>query len=221
MDLLEAIDARHAVRSYKDVPIEDEKVDLLKAFIAQCNRESGLNMELFCNEPNAYSAEKPHYGQFTNVRNYIAVKGRKMPNMYEKCGYYGEKVVLYAQQIGLNTCWVALSYHKSKAKDYTSRGDKLCLTIPIGYGTTSGVMHKSKSAAEVIKNTENPPEWFIKGVEAALKAPTAMNQQKFTFSLSENKVSAKSGAGFYTSTDLGIVKYHFEIGAGLDNFEWA
>ncbi|MFR4700307.1 MAG: nitroreductase, partial [Christensenellaceae bacterium] len=35
----------------------------------------------------------------------------------------------------------------------------------------------------------------------------------------EGKVSARATGGFYSKRDLGIVKYHFEIGAG--NFSWA
>ena len=70
--------------------------------------------------------------------------------------------------------------------------------------------------------TEGPaPYWFRKGVEAALLAPTAMNQQKFKFTLRGDTVSAKAGMGFYTKVDLGIVKYHFELGAGRDRFRWA
>ena len=65
------------------------------------------------------------------------------------------------------------------------------------------------------------PDWFRAGAEAALLAPTAMNQQKFLFVLDGNKVSAKAGFGFYTKIDLGIAKCHFEIGAGTDNFKWA
>ena len=58
-------------------------------------------------------------------------------------------------------------------------------------------------------------EWFFNGMEAALLAPTAMNQQKFFFELSsDNKINAACGKGFYTKLDLGIVKYHFEIGSG-------
>ena len=58
-------------------------------------------------------------------------------------------------------------------------------------------------------------------VACALLAPTAINQQKFKFSLHDgNKVSVKAGLGFYSKVDLGIVKYHFEIGAGVKNFEW-
>ena len=48
-----------------------------------------------------------------------------------------------------------------------------------------------------------------------------MNQQKFVFTLNGNKVSAKAGLGFYSKIDLGIAKYHFEAGAGKENFTWA
>ena len=36
-----------------------------------------------------------------------------------------------------------------------------------------------------------------------------------------DKVFAKSLGGFYSKVDLGIVKYHFEVGAGTENFRWA
>ncbi len=52
-------------------------------------------------------------------------------------------------------------------------------------------------------------------------APTAMNKQKFRFSLDGNKVKIDTVSGVCTKIDLGIVKYHFEIGAGKENFEWA
>jgi hypothetical protein len=64
------------------------------------------------------------------------------------------------------------------------------------------------------------PDWFRRGMEAVLLAPTAVNQQKFTFSLEGNRVIAKAGLGFYTKIDLGIAKYHFEVGAGRDHFVW-
>ena len=74
---------------------------------------------------------------------------------------------------------------------------------------------------EVSNIDGSSPRWFRSGVAAALLAPTAMNQQKFYLTLSEDKVTAKAKAGFYTKLDLGIVKYHFELGAGKDNFKWA
>ena len=50
--------------------------------------------------------------------------------------------------------------------------------------------------------------------------PTAMNQQKFHFTLDKNIATAKAGLGFYTKLDLGIVKCHFEIGAQGADWNW-
>lgn len=128
--------------------------------------------------------------------------------------------MLFAQQLGLNTCWVAMTYRKVPDAFEVADGEKLCLVISLGYGKTQGVPHKSKPASKVARGKTPIPDWFRRGVKAALLAPTAMNQQKFVFTLDGNKVSAKAGLGFYTKIDLGIAKYHFELGAGKENFNW-
>lgn len=221
MNMLEAIERRHAVRLYIGRPLDLGTAQALNAFIEECNKESGLRMQLITNETKAFSGLKAHYGKFSGVINYIALVGQNSPDFEEKCGYYGEKAVLYAQTLGLNTCWVALTYGKGVVKRTARRGEKLCMVIAVGYGANSGRAHQSKPIEKVMK-AENPPEWFTRGVKAALLAPTAMNQQKFTFILNdENKVTAKAGSGFYVKTDLGIAKLHFELGAGKDNFTWA
>ena len=220
MELTEAIKNRHSVRSYTDQSIEGTVKHELEAYIQQCNRESGLHMQLVLNEPKAFDCLMAHYGHFSGVKNYIAMIGKRGPDLEEKCGYYGEKVVLKAQQLGLNTCWVAMSYTKIKTAFQIDKGEKLCVVIVIGYGTTEGIAHKSKPSEGVMKAEGAVPSWFQSGIDAALLAPTAMNQQKFCFSLEGNTVSAKAGKGFYTQLDLGIVKYHFEIGAGKEHFQW-
>ncbi|MDD6483356.1 MAG: nitroreductase family protein [Clostridiales bacterium] len=220
MDLTEAMKSRHSVRSYDERPIDGKVKSELEDFIDKCNNESGLHMQLVLNEPKAFSGPMAHYGKFSGVRNYIALIGKKGGDLQEKCGYYGEKVVLKAQQLGLNTCWVAMSYSKASAAYQIDRGEKLCVVIAIGYGTTQGIAHKSKPRESVMNSDGSVPAWFEAGIDAALLAPTAMNQQKFVFSLDGKTVSAKAGMGFYTKLDLGIVKYHFEIGAGVDNFKW-
>ena len=220
MDLLEAIKERHSVRSYLDKAIEGKVKDELEEFINEINVESGLHIQLVLNEPKAFGNVTAHYGMFKGVTDYIALIGKDDKDFEEKCGYYGEKIVLKAQQLGLNTCWVALTYRKVKDAFTINQGEKLCMVIALGYGETQGHSHKSKSRDKVMKVSGEVPEWFINGVDAALLAPTAVNQQKFTFSLNGNKVAAKDGLGFHTKTDLGIVKYHFEVGAGKDNFEW-
>lgn len=221
MDLMEAMKARHSVRQYMDKSLEKKAVEELQAEIDACNQESGLHIQLVRNEPKAFDGFMAHYGKFSGVTNYIAMIGKKGPDLEEKCGYYGERLVLKAQQMGLNTCWVAMTYSKIKTAFRIDDGEKLCIVISIGYGKNQGSAHKVKTADEVVKGDGAQPEWFRAGVEAALFAPTAMNQQKFTFALSGNRVSVKAGIGFYTKIDLGIVKYHFEAGAGTEHFVWA
>lgn len=220
MEVLEAMEKRHSVRAYTDRKIEGEVKAKLQSFLEACNRESGLHLQLVTDEPKAFDGFMAHYGKFSGVKNYIALVGKKRADLDEQCGYYGEKAVLYAQQLGLNTCWVALTYSKGKSAFQAAPGEKLCMVIAIGYGQTPGSPHKSKDAAQIAKAAGAVPDWFNQGIHAALLAPTAMNQQKFTFTLDGDRVSAKAGIGFYTKVDLGIAKYHFEIGSGKDKSVW-
>lgn len=220
MTLMEAMQARHSVRQYREEALRKEDAALLREEIEACNAESGLHIQLVCGEPKAFSGLLARYGKFSGVTNYIALVGKKGPDLSETCGYFGERIVLRAQQIGLNTCWVAMTYSKVPRAFSAGEGEKLCAVIAVGYGKTQGSGHRVKSLREVTEGEPPFPEWFVSGVEAALLAPTAMNQQKFRFALQGNRVSATAGSGFYTKLDLGIVKYHFAMGAGADAFTW-
>lgn len=220
MDLMEAIKKRHSVRQYKDVPIEEEIVCELMREIEAINEEGGLNFQLVLNEPKAFSGFMAHYGNFSGVNSYFALVGRKCRELEEKCGYYGERLVLKAQQLGLHTCWVALTYSKVPDAFRIEKGEKLTVVISVGHGRNHGIIRRSKAPEEVSNITSSSPDWFKRGVEAALLAPTAVNQQKFYLTQSGSKVKAKALMGPYAKMDIGIVKYHFEIGAGKENFEW-
>ena len=219
MDLIQAITERHSVRQYLNKPIEGETLAALQKAVADCNAQSGLHIQLVANEPKAFDSFLSHYGKFSGVTNYFALIGKKGDGLEEACGYYGEKLVLLAQTLGLNTCWAGGSYQKVPSAYTVGPGEKLALVIAVGYGATDGHSRKSKTYEQVAK-ADAAPEWFRRGVEAALLAPTAVNQQKFTFTLRGDKVLARAGLGPFAKTDLGIVKCHFEIGAGKDASVW-
>lgn len=221
MDLIEAIKSRHSVRSFTDKRIEEETEIALHQAIHDCNKKSGLHIRLCLNEENAFSGRLAHYGKFENCKNYIVLAGKDGTD--EQYGYYGEQIVLLAQTLGLNTCWVAMTYSKSKIPCVLEEREKIRLVIALGYGKTQGVQHKSKDMAQLCKVEGVMPEWFKAGMELAMLAPTAVNQQKFLIALDGNTVTAKTLPSIIGNTkiDLGIVKCHFEIGAGVDNFKWA
>ena len=118
-----------------------------------------------------------HYGKFEGVSNYIALVGPKSPSLEETLGYCGQQLVLKAQELGLNTCWVALTYGKSAAS--VLDGEKEICVISLGYGKTQGVPHKSKPIEKLCNYSENLPDWFLQGMRAAMLAPTATNLADF------------------------------------------
>lgn len=214
MTIMEAIRARHSVRSYSEQPLNEDITAELNNMISQINERADLHVQLVTGEPEAFSSALARYGKFSGVMNYIALVGPKGRDLAEKCGYYGEMLVLKAQQLGLSTCWVALTFKKVPGAFVVEKGEKLVMVIAIGYGKTPGVSHKGKKISELFTASGPVPSWFTDGVYAASLAPTAMNQQKFIFSYEDGKVSAKAKTGIHAMTDLGIVKYHFEVGSG-------
>ena len=219
-DIIEIMRSRHSVRQYTEKRIPAELREVLDGYASELNRKGDLHVQILYDEPECFGSRMAHYGRFEGCGNYIAMVGQKAPDLEERCGYYGELLVLKAQALGLNTCWAALTHGKSKAA--VGAGEAEVILIALGYGKTPGSARKSKSPNEVSNLSPDGPEWFRRGVEAALLAPTAVNQQRFKLTRTGNTVSAQAGRiGPCLKIDLGIVKCHFELGAGKENFEWA
>ena len=227
MTLQEAIKARHSVRAYKNEPLADDVSRRLEEEIIEVNQIGRLHIQLIQNEPKAFLGTLAKYGKFRNVTSYLVMAGKKADDLDERIGYYGEHLVLLAQTLGLNTCWVGLSYKKIPNTYVLDEGEVIKAYIAIGYGETQGSNHKIKIVEQVSNASEITPLWFKRGVEAALLAPTAVNQQKFSFEyvgMNDNRHQVRAKKGFsmigYTQMDLGIAKYHFEVGAGKEHFDW-
>lgn len=218
MDIKEAIYARHTVRKFQDKPLAEDVVKALQARIEKVNKEHQVNIKLVTNE------SVPVWGVMKffmtkGLKNYLVLLGPDRADIEESLGYCGIDIALYAQTLGLNTWWVGGTYSKNSAsKDV--EGSVINGIIALGYGQVQGVPHKSKAFEDVCQYEGAIPEWFKQGVEAALLAPTAMNKQKFMITGKDNEVSISCDNGKWSGTDLGIVKYHFEVGAGKDNFQW-
>ena len=216
MTLQEAIISRHSVRKYQDRPISNIARFILEECIAKCNAESGLHIQLVTDERKALGL------MFKGASNYIVLAGNDSEYLDELCGYYGERIVLFVQQLGLNTCWAGFSAANIIRAFRLEKGERYCICIAVGYGENQGSTRSSKAFGDVAKVTGDVPAWFRSGVEAALLAPTARNQQAFRFELLEDgKVRAVSNWAPFSKVDLGIVKYHFEIGSGKDSSVWA
>ncbi len=220
MTLQEAMEQRHSVRNFRPDSITETDAAQLRAFLDQINTVSGLHLQLVTEDPDAFKTFLNHYGWLKNARNYIALVGPDRENLEEQCGYYGEMAVLYAQQLGLSTCWLGGTFSRRKTAFEAKDGEKLALIIAIGYAAKDGKAHKSKTPDKVSNETSTSPKWFRDGVAAALMAPTAINQQKFRFELQEDGRVRAGFGGSFGKVDLGIAKYHFELGSGRGREIW-
>lgn len=228
MTLLQAIQTRHSVRHYISKPLTPDIVQALQAKIDQCNREGKLHIQLVLNETKGFNGIMA-YGSFSGVENYLVMAGEKAPDLDQRIGYYGEQIVLLAQQLGLGTCWAGISYRKVPKAYQLNQREKIACMISIGYPDDPGRNMRKKTIQELSNADVHSPEWFVKGIEAVRQAPSAVNQQKYRFEYlppqQDNIARVRAHKGFsmigYTKMDLGIAMLHFEIGAGKENFQWA
>lgn len=221
MTIKEAVEKRHTVRHYTNKAIPTDIAELLNARIAKNNQKYSLHLALVVgNSDGINGMAKLLLSKAVN--NYIVLAGMDTPGLDEKLGYCGADLILYAQTLGLNTWWIGGMFHgKGALKNINNKDVRVNGVIAVGYGQTQGVPHKSKTAAEVSEYDGDTPQWFADGVNALLYAPTALNKQPYIVKSHGNKVSISAGNGHFSGIDLGIGKYHFEVGAGKENFEWA
>lgn len=221
MTTKEALFARHSVRSYKDEKIAKDVTNALTEEIDKLRFKSRLYIRLVTGEEKAFSGLMAKYGKFRNVKNYVVISGAKSDDLSERAGYYGQSFALFAQTLGLNTCFVAVTFTKKEVMKYVPEGNKLCLVLAIGYGENDGTPHKNKPIEDLAALPPNAPEWYTEGVKGALAAPTAMNQQHFFLEYKDDQVVLTNKGGICSLLDLGIVRYSFEVASGRNSDIWA
>jgi nitroreductase family protein len=220
MPITDAMRARHVVRQYLDKPLPDDVVAALRSRIEEDNRAQGTDIRLLTGGARVFG---PMWGtvRARSVRNCLVMAGPDASDLDERLGYGGADLMLTAQELGLNTWWVGGTFSKKAAARASGATGRVVAVVALGYGATQGVPHTSKRPDEVASYDGEAPVWFTQGVEAALLAPTAFGKQAFTLAGSGNEVTIRCQESAYAGQDRGLVKYHFEAGAGRDNFVWA
>ena len=246
--LIDAVDIRTAIRSYDPDPIDDDVARQLAMTLDPINLISGLDIQLVRDQPKVFE-EANASGHLTNAANYLAIVGPKdNDEARERAGFYAERVVLTATLRGLGTLWVAGSWDRAEATRHCriTRDQELYLGVVIGH-PEHHLERLQRSYAELaeFQRTHRPtktyeqftagmsdeeragaPEWFRSGVEAAMKAPSAMNRQPVVFSYNPDDDTAAARLDpdaddeHWGLNDLGIAKLHFQIGAGQGQWAW-
>jgi hypothetical protein len=227
IDYLKAIDKRCSRRAYIPEGLDKEIATKLHTFAKKYSTLSELNILLIENDHRIFDGFFASYGMFSGVENYIALIGSKSDKYsHEKAGYYGEKLILDATLLNLGTCWIGGTYKKDFCKKLLglSADDELICVIVVGKvkeqksfkeKLINSLVHRSTKPIKQMYTTDGiVPDWFIRGMRAVQKAPSAINKQPVKFMFQEGMVSATvPGEKSHNSIDLGIAMLHFEIGA--------
>ena len=225
MITVETIRERHSVREYDGKPLSRAEFDALGAVVEEFARESGLGIQLVGDNPEVFSVIA-RFGLIRGCRTHVAfvVDDAKAGDVAadEAIGYWGQKIVLAAQDMGLNTCWCALCSRR-KSHAVVAPGKKIRLIIAVGHGKTQGFSRKTKSV-EALSSVEcaKAPAWFAAAMEAAQLAPTAMNNQNFKITLLSDGKTVRIDApqSGLNVIDEGIVRCNFEIAANEAGADW-
>ena len=233
MTLQEAINIRTSRRKYLEGALDEDHVEKLQELIVAYNQLGGFRIELVLNNGEAFKGFTRSYGMLSGVNHYIGfIANDDDPDADEKIGYYGELLVLHATVLGLGTCWVGGTFSKSKTPFILAEGERLACLITVGkvevepsskekfiYKLTH---RKTKSVEEMFTSDGAVPDWFLKGMEAVRKAPSAMNKQPVMFTYQDGCVTAtvKSTTKYLIAFDLGIAKLHFELASGGGEWQW-
>ena len=214
MDFKDAMKKRHVVRRYRDEELDLETVSALKKRVEEDNEKYQVHVKLETEDSSVLNLMGKLASK--NAVNYFIMSGKESTDLNERLGYVGADLMLYAQKLGLNTWWIGGTFSKKNVERKVPN-QKVIGIIVVGYGETAGKRHKQKDVEAVSSYEGETPDWFVAGVNAALLAPTAFGKQNFLISGKGQKVALKCDT---CGEDLGLVKYHFELGAGKENFEW-
>ena len=228
MDVIQAIEKRISCRAFVKQPVEDEKFEQIAQEVSAINEESGLHFQLYGPREDGSALDMALNMFANNPPAYAALVACKDPLEEEKLGYYGERLVLFTEMLGLSTCWVASTYDSDTTRVELAEGEVLHDVVPIGYApekiplkqrTIRGAIRgRSKKIDELYCGPvplKEAPEWVQACIDAVWKGPSAINEQPVVFvqdtvdgPVRAELVRVKTGMEY---TDLGIAKYHFQV----------
>ena len=233
IDLKSAIEVRRSRRKYLPALMKQSDIDMITSFISEFNSNEKVKMRLVLENGDAFNGIRKSYGMFSGVNNFVALIGDKADAVgLEKLGYYGEWLVLHATARGLGTCWVGGTFDRASCPVELSEGESIVCAITVGNVPPErslkeklihGLTHRKTKKIEQMYTSDDPvPDWFLAGMAAVQKAPSAVNRQPIMFLYKDGAVTASvkdiDGEGF--AFDLGIAKLHFEIGSGGGSWEF-
>lgn len=231
---------RRSVRTYDGRELDTQDLEKLSAFMEQIENPYGIPVTFKLLDAKKEGLKCPVVSG-TNL--YVGAKVQHAPHAEEAFGYSFEKLVLYAQSLGIGTVWIGGTMDRaafSRAMEL-GEGERMPCVSPLGYPAKKMSMRETvmRKAAKADHRapfgtlffdgsfahplTEEKAGELAKALEMVRWAPSAVNKQPWRAVVGDNAVHfyLKHSKGFVSDAvgdmqkiDLGIALCHFALAAG-------
>ncbi len=239
MNIFELIEGRRSVRTFDGRALSPEDAKEIISFADKVENpyDIPITWKLLDAKQNQLSSTV-----IVGTDTYIAGKMQRIPHAEEAFGYSFEKIVLYAQSLGVGTTWIAGTMDRGafeKALELKDNEVMPCVS-PLGYPANKMSLRETmmRKAIKADKRLSFS-ELFFDGsfdngltkertvklaeiLEAVRRAPSAVNKQPWRVVVCGNDVHfyEKHGKGYISDNgwdiqkiDIGIALCHFELAA--------
>lgn len=234
--------SRRSVRTYDGRELRAEDLEKLSAFMERIENPYGIPVSFALLDAKKEGLKCP---VVTGTNLFVGGRVRRVPHAEEAFGYSFEKLVLYAQSLGIGTVWIGgtmdrAAFERAMALE---EGERMPCVSPLGYpaeklSLRESVMRKAVKADRRLPFetlffhgsfasplTEETAGRWAKALETVRLAPSAVNKQPWRAVAGENAVHfyLKHSKGFVNDAvgdmqkiDLGIALCHFALAAEED-----
>lgn len=236
--ITESIRKRRSVRTFDGREIGQSETDALEAFTQTIANPYAIPVEYKLLNAKAHGLSCP---VVSGTDLYVGGKIKRLPHANEAFGYSFERLVLFAQSLGIGTVWLGGTMNRSafEAAMELNNDEMMPCASPLGYPSEKMSL-KETMMRKAIKADERLPfeKLFFDGsldtpllkekagvlahpLEMVRLAPSAVNKQPWRIVVVDHTVHMylKRSKGFAASAvdmqkiDMGIALCHFDLAA--------
>ena len=239
MTIMEAVRSRRSVRTFDGTALRPEDAQKLMTCAEKAQNPYEIPITWKLLDAKAHGLTSP---VIVGTDTFISGKLLRVPHAEEAFGYSFEKVVLYAESLGLGTTWIAGTMNRGAFETAMElSGDEVMPCVsPIGYPAKKMSVREAMMRKGVKADSRMAfGELFFDGsfdrpltpdgagaladaLEAVRLAPSAVNKQPWRVLMCGGKAHfyEKQSKGYVSADgwdlqkiDLGIALCHFELAA--------
>ena len=237
MSMFEIIRKRRSVRTFDGTKLRAEDARAIMEYAEKVENPYAIPITWKLLDAGEYGLSSP---VIVGADSFITGKMRRVPHAEEAFGYSFEKIVLFAESIGIGTTWIAGTMNRGAFERALALdpGEVMPCVSPVGYPAKKmslretmmrkGVKADSRSDFEELffdggfENplTEEKAGAFKDALTAVRLAPSAVNKQpwrvvvqggKAHFYEKQSRGYVSGGGWDIQKIDMGIALCHFEL----------